>query len=312
MTAARIRIGISGWRYAPWRGVFYPRGLAQRHELAYASRALASIEINGTFYALQRPERFARWRQETPDDFVFAVKGHRYITHHLRLRDAGPPLANFLASGLLNLGEKLGPILWQLPPNFRYDEARLRDFLRLLPRDTGQALALARRRERARMTGRTALPHGPVRPLRHALEIRHESFRDPGFIALLREYGVALVVADTAGRWPLLEDATADFMYLRLHGDEALYASGYGDAALDDWARRIAAWARGAQPRGARRAGPARVPRIPRDVYCYFDNDIKAHAPFDAQALARRLGEDRPGAGILSASPRSPPRPSPG
>lgn len=269
--------------------MFYPKGLVQRRELEYAARTFSTIEINGTFYSLQRPESFQRWYAQTPDDFVFALKGNRFISHRLRLRDAQQALSNFLASGLLRLHEKLGPLLWQLPPSFRYDEGRIRDFLECLPRDTGHALRLARRRDTARMKGRSALSIDHARPLRHALEVRHESFRDRGFVDLLREYNVALVVADTAGRWPLLEDVTADFLYLRLHGDKELYASGYGDAALDDWARRIDAWSRGTQPQGARRAGGASIPRRPRDVYCYFDNDAKVHAPFDAQGLAERV-----------------------
>ena len=157
---------------------------------------------------------------------------------------------------------------------------------------TEQALALARQRETSRMQGRCALTTDAQRPLRHALEVRHASFNNPGFVDLLREYGVALVVADTAGRWPLLEDLTADFVYLRLHGDEELYASGYSDDALDDWARRMAAWTRGTEPRGARRAGGPAPNRVPRDVYCYFDNDVKVRAPYDARQLLRRLGLD--------------------
>ncbi len=290
MAAGRIRIGISGWRYAPWRGVFYPKDLPQRRELEYASRAFPTVEINGTFYSLQRPESYRRWRDETPRDFVFALKGSRYITHMLRLRDAGAALAAFFASGPLALHGKLGPILWQLPPNFAYDEARLRGFFELLPKDAEQALRLARRRDKAGMKGRTVLSIDRNRRLRHAIEVRHRSFEDPGFALLLREYGLALVVADTAGKWPLIEEPTADFMYLRLHGDKQLYVSGYGAAALKRWAGRIRAWSEGGQPRGARRIGEARVPRRPRDVYCYFDNDAKVHAPFDAQNLARLLG----------------------
>lgn len=289
-THGRVRIGISGWRYAPWRGVFYPDDLVQRRELEYASGIFSSIEINGTFYSLQRPENFRQWHEQTPDGFVFAVKGNRYITHRLRLANAEQALANFFASGLLALGDKLGPILWQLPPTFRYDERTVGRFLASLPRDTNQAAALARRREVSRMRGRSTWAVDGERPIRHAMEVRHESFRDPGFIALLREHGVALVVADTAGKWPLLEDVTADFMYLRLHGDKELYASGYDDEALDDWGRRIRAWARGTQPRGARRVATSAVPRRARDVYCYFDNDIKVRAPFDARSLERRIG----------------------
>ena len=288
MSAGIVRIGISGWRYAPWRGEFYPEDLPQAQELAYASRQVPTIEINGTFYSLQTPERFARWRDATPGGFVFSVKGSRYITHTRRLKEADVPLANFLASGMLALSEKLGPFLWQLPPSLPFDPQRVEAFLRLLPHDTDEARRLARRRD-ARMAGRTGLGSGPSRPLRHAMEVRHDSFACREFVDMLRHYGVALVTADTAGKWPLLEDVTADFAYLRLHGDVELYASGYTDEALDRWAGRIRSWAAGKEPRDARRAGP-RGPRHPRrDIYCYFDNDIKVKAPRDARSLARRL-----------------------
>ncbi|HYG46182.1 MAG TPA: DUF72 domain-containing protein [Bordetella sp.] len=285
-----IRIGISGWRYPPWRGSFYPEGLPQAQELAYASHQVPTIEINGTFYSLQRPEWFARWRDATPRGFVFSIKGTRFITHRLRLRNIETPLANFLASGLFELGEKLGPILWQFPPSMRFDAERFEHFLDLLPQDTHAAARLARRHD-ARMNDRAALDGGPRRPLRHAVEIRHESFACPEFVAMLRTHGVALVTADTAGKWPLLEDATADFAYLRLHGDKKLYSSGYSDEALRRWANRIRAWSRGREPSDARRAG-ARPDRAygPRDIYCYFDNDIKVKAPGDARSLARLLG----------------------
>lgn len=292
-----IRIGISGWRYAPWRGVFYPPGLPQRRELEFAARCFDSVEINGSFYSLQTPVSYAAWREATPDGFVFAVKGPRYLTHMLKLRDVETPLANFFASGLLRLGDRLGPILWQLPPFLRFDRDRLAAFFDLLPRDLAQAQALARRRDPARMRGRTALAIESNAPLRHALEVRHESFRDPAFVELLREHAIALVVADTAGRWPLLEDVTVDFVYIRLHGGEELYVSGYDDAALDDWAARIRAWATGTQPRAARRASTAPPPASrARDVYCYFDNDAKVRAPFDALGLMRRLGLEKPAA----------------
>jgi uncharacterized protein YecE (DUF72 family) len=285
-----IRIGISGWRYPGWRGVFYPRDLAQRRELEFASRVFASIEINGSFYSLQAPASWARWREETPESFVFAVKGSRYITHFLKLQGVEKPLANFFASGLLSLREKLGPLLWQLPPNLGYDEVRLEKFLALLPRDTEAALDLARRRDK-RMRGRASLSVDGHRPLRHALEIRHESFLTPRFTAQLRRYGVALVVADTAGKWPCREDTTADFVYLRLHGDRQIYASGYHPEALAHWARRIRAWSSGREPAGAQRIDrPSPAREGGRDVYCYFDNDIKVWAPFDAQRLAERLG----------------------
>ena len=287
---AKARIGISGWRYAPWRGVFYPEDLVQREELAYASRQLATIEINGSFYSLQRPSSYARWRDATPRGFVFAVKAPRYITHIRRLRNAEDGLANFFASGVLCLREKLGPILWQLPPSLRYREDVLEAFLEQLPQDTESAAAMARRHAdlpKERMAWET----DRKRRLRHALEVRHESFCDPGFIAQLRRHGVALVVADTAKRWPLLEDVTAGFMYLRLHGDKELYASGYTPAALRAWARRLRAWMKGGQPRDARRVAAESNPpkRASRDVYVYFDNDQKVCAPFDAMALAKLM-----------------------
>ena len=286
----KILVGISGWRYAPWRGVFYPPDLPQHRELGYAARALPTIEINGTFYSLQRPEFFERWYAETPDDFVFAVKGSRFITHMLKLRDIDRALANFFASGVLGLADKLGPFLWQFPPSLRYDRERLDAFFRLLPRDTEAALALARRRD-ARMKGRCRLAIDCRRKLRHAVEIRHESFLDPSFVALLRRHRVALVVADTAGKWPNREDVTADFVYVRLHGEKELYASGYTKAALDRWAARIRAWSNGAQPADARRISAAAAPkRAARDVYCYFDNDVKVKAPFDARRLIEKLG----------------------
>jgi uncharacterized protein YecE (DUF72 family) len=288
--AGRIRIGISGWRYEPWRGVYYPKGLAQHRELWYSSRQLPTIEINGTFYSLQRPECFASWHADTPDDFVFAVKGSRFITHMKKLRDVEIPLANFFASGIFNLREKLGPFLWQFPPNFAFNREKIEAFFEILPRDTESALALARRRD-ARLKGRARLAIDANRKLRHCMEIRHESFRDPAFVRLLRKHRVGLVVADTAGKWPLLEDVTADFVYIRLHGDEELYASGYSDAALDMWAERIRAWSQGSEPADARRACPATArPARSRDVYVYFDNDMKVRAPFDAKSLMLKLG----------------------
>ncbi|WDJ73950.1 DUF72 domain-containing protein [Xanthomonas campestris pv. campestris] len=284
-----IRIGISGWRYARWRGTFYPTGLAQRRELAYAGRCFPSVEINGSFYSLQRPESYQSWHDETPDDFVFAVKGPRFVTHMKRLRDCEQALANFFASGVLRLGPKLRPILWQLPPSLRFDDAVLDAFLTSLPRDTEAALALARKRDTTLMHGRTALSIDRKRPLRHALEMRHPSFCDPSCMKLLRKHKVGVVVADTAGKFPYLEDVTADFVYLRLHGDAQLYASGYSDHALDRWGERIAAWAAGGEPSDAQRVGPRASKRARRDVYCYFDNDMKVHAPFDARGLMQRL-----------------------
>jgi uncharacterized protein YecE (DUF72 family) len=286
----KIRIGISGWRYAPWRGVFYPKGLRQKDELSYAAGIFNTIEINGTFYSLQRPDSFRAWRDATPEDFVFAIKGPRYITHMLRLNDTGEALANFFASGLLLLEQKLGPILWQLPPNFSFKPDKLETFFQTLPRSTAEAARMARRHG-PRMKGRSWTRTDADRPIRHALEIRHDSFRDPAFIRLLRRHRIGLVVADTV-EWPLLMDATADFVYCRLHGSEQLYASGYGPKALARWAERIRAWAKGEEAKGDHAGPPA--PRRARDVYVYFDNDAKVRAPFDARSLIQRLQSPPP------------------
>ncbi|MBA1245182.1 DUF72 domain-containing protein [Pseudomonas japonica] len=286
---ADIRIGISGWRYTPWRGDFYPKGLIQANELAFASRAVRGIEINGSFYALQAPDRYAEWYAATPEGFMFSVKGPRYITHTRRLKEIETPLANFYASGMFQLKEKLGPFLWQFPPNFRFDPERFEAFLQLLPRTGAQARALAEKAEaRLHKPGYLDIPKRGA--LRHAVEIRHESFATPEFVALLRRHNVALVVADTAGKWPYAEDLTADFVYIRLHGDAKLYESGYSEDALDRWQARIDTWSQGRQVKDAKNLSPARPrPRKSRDVFCFFDNDVKVHAPYDARALLSRL-----------------------
>ncbi|WP_449433035.1 DUF72 domain-containing protein [Pseudomonas putida] len=289
---SEIRIGISGWRYGPWRKDFYPEGLPQRCELAFASRAVNSIEINGSFYSLQTPERYCQWRDDTPEGFVFAVKGPRYITHVRRLKDIEEPLANFFASGPLLLGDKLGPILWQFPPNMKFDETRFAQFLELLPRDRAAARTRARDcAERLQDNGSTAIT-GNVR-LRHAMEVRNPSFLCEAFVNLLRKHNVALVVADSAGKWPYVEDLTADFVYMRLHGDVELYSSGYTARALRRWRQRIELWSRGAQPEDAQLiTDKAPRQRASRDIYCYFDNDQKVHAPYDARRLLDKLNLD--------------------
>lgn len=295
------RVGISGWRYAGWRGRFYPAGLPQKDELRYVSRRLNSIELNGTFYSLPKPAHFQRWHDETPAGFVFAVKANQFITHVRRLRDVEGPLANFFASGVLALKEKLGPVLWQFPPSLAFDRERFERFLEQLPHDTVEAARLAAGHD-AWMAGRSWLEAGARRPVRHAVEFRHPSFRTEEFVELLRRHGVALVVADTARRFPYLEDMTADFVYARLHGDEELHASGYSEEALGRWAARFRIWRSGGEPRDARRAGPAAKPgKRGRDLFIYFDNDAKVRAPFDAMALARRLGLKRPAAGRRGA-----------
>jgi uncharacterized protein YecE (DUF72 family) len=284
-----LRIGISGWRYAGWRGVFYPKDLAQRRELEFASRAFNSVEINGSFYSLQLPSSYQKWYTETPDGFVFSVKGPRFISHMKKLRDVEAPLANFFASGVLALREKLGPILWQLPPNFGWNPSRFAEFFALLPRETEAAARLARKHD-AKLKSRAYTKIDQSRRLRYALEIRHPSFMVAEFFDLLRQHNIAFVIADTAGKWPYAEDLTADLVYARLHGDEQLYVSGYSATALDWWAARVALWARGKQPSDAKLvSAPPKAPRK-RDVFVYFDNDAKVHAPFDAGGLAERLG----------------------
>jgi uncharacterized protein YecE (DUF72 family) len=290
-SSGRIRIGISGWNYGGWRGTFYPRGLRHEDELSYAGRRVDTIEINGTHYLLQRPESFAKWHDETPDGFVFAVKGSRFITHLKQLHDIETPLANFFASGVLRLEQKLGPFLWQFSPRFKFDPERLDHFFALLPRDTEKAAALAKRHDR-RLKGRAWTRTERKRCLRHAIEIRHRSFLDAAFVALLRRHRIALVFADSV-EWPYAEDLTADFVYLRLHGSEELYASGYSEEALDHWASRIKLWARGLQPNDARLIAPDTPPpcRNARDVYVYFDNDAKVRAPADARSLKAKVAD---------------------
>jgi uncharacterized protein YecE (DUF72 family) len=287
---SQLRVGISGWTFKPWRGVFYPPKLPQKQELHYASRQLNSIEINGTFYSLQRPSTFQTWFDTTPDDFVFSLKGPEFITHRRRLRDVEGPLANFFASGVFALKHKLGPILWQLPPNLTFAPATLETFVQLLPQDCESAQQIARKHE-DRMNGRVHLEIDANRPLRHAIEIRNDSFNTPGFIQLLRKHNVGLVIADTAGRWQSPEDVTADFVYIRLHGEEELYASGYTPAALDSWAEKIRAWSAGAEPPSAAHwsDNPAKKMKS-RDLFVYFDNSVKVKSPFDAMSLGHRLG----------------------
>ncbi|WBY01966.1 DUF72 domain-containing protein [Ramlibacter tataouinensis] len=288
--AGRIRIGVSGWRYGPWRGNFYPPGLPQHRELWHAARHFNSIELNGSFYSLQRPSSYAQWAAATPPGFVFAVKGGRFITHMLKLRNAQAALGNFFASGLFALGDKLGPILWQFPPQLPFDAARFEAFFAALPADTDAAAQVALRRDH-RLQGRELLQPLHRQRLRHAVEVRHDSFVDPAFIALLRRHGIAWVVADTPQPWPLYEDVTADFVYIRLHGSTELYKSRYTPQQIGRWAAAIEAWRHGGQPDDARLvSGQAPPRRAARDVYCYFDNTDKLHAPDNARELMAALG----------------------
>lgn len=250
----------------------------QRRELAFVAERMPSVELNGSFYSLQRPTSYQRWRAEVPEGFVFAVKGSRYVTHMLRLRGVRTALANFYASGVLALGPTLGPFLWQLPERVEFDPEVLDGFLAQLPRTSRDALALAREHDQ-RIDGRTWLEIEGQVPLRHALEPRSATFADPRAIDILRSHGVALVLADTAGRWPAFDAVTTDHVYVRLHGSRELYASGYTDAELDEWADRIRGWL----------DGSSTADSLPRDVYAYFDNDARGRAPWDALALAERL-----------------------
>lgn len=283
---ARARIGISGWLYPPWRGVFYPKDLRQEDELRYASRQFGTIELNSSFYRLHKPAVYRGWREQTPAGFLFAVKAPRFITHIKRLKDVDEPMSVFFASGPLELRDKLGPLLWQLPPSFRYDRDRIESFLASLPRNGADALAIARRARRDTRIDEAFRR----RRLRHALEVRHESFLEADFIRQARAYGVAVVVSDGARRWPMIHDVTAGFVYLRLHGEKKLYSSRYGDASLDRWAARLRAWMEGGQLGDQPLLLPEGYPaRKSRDAYVYFDNDSKVDAPFDAQRLIERL-----------------------
>ena len=270
-----VHVGTSGWRYRSWRGDFYPDGLVQRAELSYIGEHFSTVELNGSFYSLQRPQSYLRWRAAVPDDFVFAVKGSRYISHMLRLRETATALANFFASGVLALGPTLGPILWQLPERQRFEPDVLDAFLDGLPRTTGEARALAEHHDE-RMTGRVWLDDVDDRPLQYALEPRSATFDDPALTEILNRHGVALVVADTAGRWPQFDPGDADLAYVRLHGASELYASGYSAEELRIWADRCRRWAASGDG---------------RDVWVYFDNDARGYAPHDALALARLVGD---------------------
>jgi len=272
----RAFVGISGYDYKPWRGRFYPDDLPARRWLEYASRTFNSIELNGTFYSLKSPAVFERWLEEVPKrDFVFAVKGGRFITHNLKLRNVETALGNFFASGVLALGRRSGPFLWQLPATYRFEPDRLDSFIRQLPRNARQGEAVARQHDAGLRRGALVDAAASVK-YRHAFEVRHPSYFHEEFYSLLRQHRCGFVIADTAGKFPYAEEVTADFVYVRLHGSRQLYASGYTDEELDTWARRCNDW---------RSEGDGS-----RDVYVYFDNDAKVHAPFDALRLAQRLG----------------------
>jgi uncharacterized protein YecE (DUF72 family) len=260
----RIYVGIGGWTYEPWRGVFYPKGLPHARELSYAGERLTSIEINGTFYRTQTPATFRKWASEVPEEFVFALKGPRYAVNRRVLKEAGDSIKRFLESGVTELGTRLGPLLWQFAPTKKFDEADFGGFLELLPKNfNGSAL-------------------------RHVVEVRHDSFKSPDFIALLRQFEVPVVFAEHA-TYPPIADITGDFVYARLQkGNEKLKA-GYPPKALDDWAMRAKAWTQGGEPKDLPRVTKTPVKKQPRDVFVYFIHEAKMRAPAAAMALIEQL-----------------------
>jgi uncharacterized protein YecE (DUF72 family) len=282
-----VRIGVSGWSYDSWDGDFYPEDLAKKDRLAFIGERFDSVEINGSFYSLLRPDTYAGYHEQTPDHFVFAVKGSQFITHSKSLKDVRTPLANFLASGLLRLEDKLGPILWQLPDTAN-DPGRIEEFLEMLPKDAEGLARLAQRHDET-VSGRASMQVEANHRVRHALELRNRDLLDADVVRLLRDHGVALVFSHS-GDWPYVEELTAGFVYLRLHGAPDTYASGYGPDRLDGWADRIRSWARGEEPADPARITDRKPPeRKSRDVYVYFDNDQNGYAPRDATRLMERV-----------------------
>jgi uncharacterized protein YecE (DUF72 family) len=263
--SAAIRVGVGGWTFEPWRGTFYPPGLPHKRELEFASRHLTTIEINGTYYGSQKRESFIRWREESPDGFVFSLKGPRFTTNRRVLAEAGASIERFVTGGLLELKEKLGPINWQMLPTKQFDPADFEAFLRLLP----------------------TVVDG--RRLRHVVEVRHASFAHPDFIALLRDHGVGVVMTDH-DRYPALYDPTAPFVYARLQRAAEQEEKGYSAVALATWAKRSRTWSHGKLPEDLPRIAPAeRKPPASRDVFIYLINGFKPRAPAAAMALIEEL-----------------------
>lgn len=262
--SGEVRVGIGGWTFAPWRGTFYPDTLVQRLELEYASRKLTTIEINGTFYRAQKPETYAKWRSESPDGFVFALKAPRYVTDRRVLADAGPAITRFVQGGLAELGDRLGPINWQFPAHKAFEPDDFARFLAMLPHELdGQ-------------------------PLRHVVEVRHRGFACAAFVELVRRHGVAIVFTDSTD-YPSFADLGTDFAYARLMRSDAKRATGYTSRELDAWTARARAWARGSEPEDLPRIAPSMPSATPRDVYIYFIGAAKVRNPAAAMALIERL-----------------------
>jgi len=264
--AGRIRVGVGGWVFEPWRGVFYPEGLAQKQELHFASRRLTAIEINATYYSTQKPETYRRWASEVPDGFMFTLKGSRFVTNRRDLAGAGEAIRRYVEQGITELGPKLGPIFWQFAPTKKFDPADFEAFLELLPAEADGAR------------------------LRHAVEVRHDSFRTPAFIVLLRRFGVPVVFADHAA-YPGIPDVTGDFVYARLQTGSDEVETAYPPTELDAWTRRLEAWAGGGRPEDLEAVAPeAPAPVRPREVFAFIIHEGKVRAPAGAQALIERLG----------------------
>lgn len=284
----KVRIGLSGWSYDEWDGGFYPPALSPDERLGYVADRFDTVEVNGTFYSLTTPSAVRGWMGKTPTRFVFAIKGSRYITHTKRLHDPAQALANFFASGLLDLGTRLGPILWQFPPNLTYDRERLERFLRLLPHETSEAEALAREHDDRVREG--SYGDGTNHRLRHVVEFRHPSFLTAETMSVARRNGCAVACSDSSA-WPLVADVTAGFVYIRLHGPEEIYASGYDEDSLQCWAERLEIWREGGEVQDLPSFSEGQPPqRQERDVYVYFDNTAAGHAPKDALRLKEILG----------------------
>lgn len=292
---SRIHIGLSGWSYRDWVGRFYPEDLPADRWLPFVADHFDTVEVNRSFYSLLDPSTYRSWYEGVPDGFVFALKGSRYITHMKKLHDVETPMANFFASGVLELGDKLGPVLWQLPARWRFQAERVRDFISLLPTTTGVAAGLAARHDE-RVREPATESHGD-RPLRHVMEVRDPSFFVPELLETLMERNVAFAISHSSA-WPYTEDVIGEIAYLRLHGPAALYSSPYSEADLARWARLVAAWATGTDPADGPRISSGANPREDgRDVFVYFDNDSGAHAPPDALRLRQLVDELDAGTG---------------